>query len=81
MYIYPGDYFIPSVYIEYIKYPSRVSFGNYTYLDGVNYPQTTLELSDLVHQEIVDLACQIAGLNTENPEYIQLKNQKILIQE
>lgn len=81
MYIYPGDYTIPSVYIEYIKYPSRVSLGTYTYIDGVTYPPTTLELSDLVHQEVVDLACQIAGLYTENPEYIQLKNQKMLIQE
>lgn len=81
IYIYPGDYTISSVYVEYIKYPSRVSYGNYTYIDGVNYPQNTFELSEHTHQEIVDLACQIAALNIENPEYIQLKNQKIMIQE
>lgn len=81
MYIYPGEYTIPAVYIEYIKYPSRISFGNYTYLDGVVYPEATSELSEHTHPEIVDIACQVAALATENPEYIQLRNQKILIQE
>lgn len=81
MYLYPGEYTISAVYIEYIKLPSRVSYGNYTYIDGVDYPQSTLELPEHTHQEIVNLACQIAALNTENPEYIQLKNQKIMIQE
>ena len=81
MYIYPGDYTIPAVYIEYIKYPSRISFGNYVYLDGVTYPEATSELADHTHVEIVDIACQVAALATENPEYIQLRNQKILIQE
>jgi len=81
LYLYPGDYTIPSVYLEYIKYPSKVSYGNYTYIDGVNYPQATLEVPEQAHQEVVNLACQIAALNIENPEYIQLKSQKILIQE
>lgn len=81
MYIYPGDYTVSDVYIEYIKYPSRISYGNYTYIDGTVYPEATSELEDHTHQEIVDLACQLAALATENPEYIQLKNQKILISE
>lgn len=81
MYIYPGDYTIPSVYIEYLKYPSRISYGSYTYIDGVVYPEATSELSEHTHQEIVDIACQLAALATENPEYIQLKNQKLLVQE
>lgn len=81
LYIYPGDYTIPSVYIEYIKYPSRVSYGNYTYIDGINYPQTTLEVPEQAHQEVVNLACLIASLNTDNPEYVQLKSSKINIQE
>jgi len=81
LYIYPGEYTIPAAYIEYVKYPSRVSFGNYTYIDGINYPQTTLEVPEQAHQEIVNLACLLAAMNIDNPEYLQLKSAKISIQE
>lgn len=84
LYLYSGQLpadVLQSVFIEYIKYPSRVSTGTYTYLDGVVYPATTFELPDHVHNEIIDVACQIAALNIENPEYIQLKNMKITVHE
>lgn len=81
MYIYPGSSTVISVKPEYIRYPNRVSLGTYSYIDGVTYPQQTLETPEHTHEEIVDLACQIAALNIENPEYIQLKNTKTLIQE
>lgn len=81
MYIYSGTYSVPKVYIEYIKYPQQVSYGNYTYIDGIVYPPTDFELPEQTHQEIIDLACQIAALNIENPEYIQLKNQRAFISE
>lgn len=79
IYIYPNDYTITGVYLEYLKYPNRMSFGNYTYIDGNVYPPQTSELPEHLHQEIVDLALQIAALNIENPDYIQLKNQKVFI--
>lgn len=72
---------IPNVYVEYIKLPSKVSLGNYTYIDGIVYPPTTLETAEHTHKEIVDLACQLAAQNTQNPEYVQLRNQKLLINE
>lgn len=81
IYIYPGPYQVKKVYIEYIKQPARMSLGNYTYIDGTTYPPTTSDLPTYTHNELVDLAVQIASLATENPEYIQLKNQKILIHE
>jgi len=77
IYIYPGDYTIPEVFVEYIKYPSRVSLGNYVYIDGNIYPAATLELPKQTHPEIVDIACELAALNIENPEYIQLKTLKV----
>jgi len=84
IYLYGGQLpndAIQTIYLEYIKYPSKVSLGTYTYIDGVVYPATTFELSDHTHQEIVDIACQLAAINTDNPEYIQLKNMKISVHE
>ena len=72
---------IPNVYIEYIKVPSKVSLGTYTYIDGVVYPPTTLETAEYTHKEIVDIACLLAAQNTQSPEYMQLRNQKLLINE
>lgn len=81
IFIYPGTLSVTKVYPEYIKYPTRVSFGSYTYIDGVVYPEQTLEFPPHTHSEIVDIACQLASLNIENPEYIQLKNLKVNINE
>lgn len=77
MFIYPSQMEVDKVYIEYIKRPSKVSYGNYVYIDGVTYPEATLEFPEHTHSEIVDIACQIAALNIESPEYIQLKSQKV----
>lgn len=81
IYIYPDDYSITNVYIEYLKYPSRISYGNYVFIDGNTYPAATSELPEHLHPEIVDVACQIAALNIESPEYVQLKSQKVFLSE
>ncbi len=84
IYIYGGNLplsSISSVYVEYLKVPSRISLGTYTYIDGNTYPAATSELPNSVHSELVDIACELAALNIENPEYIQLKTQKTLTHE
>lgn len=81
LYIYPGLFTVGLVYPEYIKMPQKVSYGNYTYIDGNIYPPTTLDFPEHTHNEIVDIACEIAAMNIENPEYIQLKNQKVFSHE
>lgn len=81
IYMYPGDFDILTVYIEYLKKPARVNLGNYTYIDGTTLSTQDFELPEHTHSEIVDIACQIASLSIESPEYIQLKNQKVLINE
>lgn len=80
LYIY-SNYPISKVYVEYIKYPQRVSMGTYPYIDGVTYAEQTLETSPQTHPEIVDIACFLAGSNTQNPEYIQVRQSKLLIHE
>lgn len=81
LYMYPFTAPITLVYPEYIRYPARPSYGNYVYIDGITYPELSLETAAQTHPEIVDLACQIASLNIENPEYIRLKDQKVVIHE
>lgn len=80
LYIY-SSFTVNTVFVEYIKYPSRVSLGTYPYIDGVTYPEQTLETAMHTHPEIVDLACTLAALSAQNPEYIQLKQTKLLINE
>ena len=81
IYIYPNDLKILRVYPEYIKYPSKPYLGTYLDESGMAHPPTTLELPSHTHQEIVDIACTIAALNTQSPSYIQLKNIKTQIHE
>lgn len=81
IYMYPGDFVLNEVFLEYIKYPNKVSLGNYVYLDGVTYPEATLEFPEHTHQEIVDIAAEIASMNIDNPEYVALKTRKVLTNE
>jgi hypothetical protein len=81
IYIYPGDLEVEGVKLEYIRYPKRIHFGNYTYIDGTTPTLQSFELSEETHDEIVNLATQLTSLIIENPEYIQLKERKIQIQE
>ncbi len=81
IYMYAGTYSINKVYLEYIKQPTKVNLGTYTSIDGINYPPTSFELPEHTHREIVDIACQIASLNIESPEYIRLKQEKVFLHE
>jgi len=67
--------------LGYIKYPSKVSTGNYTYLDGVKYPENTFEVSSNVHQQIVNIAVTLAAMALENPNDVQIKLSKLNIHE
>ena len=64
-----------------MKFRSKFSLGTYVYSDGITYQPTTFELPEHTHQEIVDLACQLAVLNAESPELLKLKNFKVSIHE
>lgn len=81
IYIYSPTGVVNKVYVEYLKLPNKVSYGGYTYIDGIIYPASTFELPEHTHQEIVDIAAKLAALNTENPEYIRLKSEKLFSNE
>lgn len=81
IYVYPGQYNISKFKISYITLPPRFSIGNYTYIDSTPSVYQGLITPEHTHTEIVDIALQLAATNIESPEYISLKNSKILIQE
>lgn len=72
---------IDSVKVSYIKYPSKVSTGTYVHLDGVQHPANSFELAPHTHQEIVDIAAQLAALSVQDPVYVQTRSQKVLVHE
>jgi hypothetical protein len=87
-----GTFTVDTVYIEYIKYPNRMWFGNYditsdlrpktisnsyVYQAGVD-PPVNCELNSHVHNEIVDLAVHIASQLIEDPNLIGQKFQKYI---
>lgn len=76
IYMYPNQYSIKKVYVEYIKQPAKMSLGTYTYIDGTTYPPTTSDLPTYTHNELVDIAVQLASLAVANPEYVEYKNYK-----
>lgn len=81
IFIYPGSTTIGRVKLEYIKRPAKISRGNYTYIDGLSYAPQTSELPAQVHSELVDIAVQIASGIIENPDYVNLKTQKVFTHE
>lgn len=80
LYIYSTQNII-GVSLEYVKYPKRVSFGNYTYLDGVLYPPSSFETSEQTHREIIDIACQLAAQSAFNPQYVSVTDKKTVMNE
>lgn len=81
IYFYPGSLTLTEAYIEYLKKPNRMNFGGYEYIDGVTYNQTNCELPDMLHNEIVDIAVNIAAGIIENPNYARLTAEKVFKQE
>jgi len=69
------------VKVSYIKYPSKVSSGNYAHLDGIVHPENSFELPLHTHPEIVDIAAELAALSIQDPAYLSTKTQKVLVHE
>lgn len=59
--------------IEYIKFPERISGGDYVYIDGVTYAEQTSELPEHMHTELVDVAVELASSVIEDPNFLQIK--------
>ena len=83
LFIYPdpNSTSIVEVCVEYLKYPAKINYGGYTYIDGVTYPTQDSELSKHLHPEIVDKAVEIASGIIEHPTYTSLRREKVFTNE
>jgi len=72
---------ITEAYVEYLRIPPKINLGGYTYIDGVTYPTQSSIFPQHTHPEIVDIAVNIAAGIIENPQYVQLKERKVLTHE
>jgi hypothetical protein len=94
LYVYTdGTFTVDSIFIEYIKYPNRLWIGTYDitsnllpkdgsntyiYQSGVDTPVSS-DLSSHLHNEIVDVAVFLASQIIEDPNYVKLSQQKLII--
>lgn len=67
LYIYPGTYTASKAKVEYLKYPTRISFGDYAYIDNIVYPKATSELPQEMHHKIVDKAIELGSIYIMDP--------------
>jgi hypothetical protein len=92
LYLYTdGTFTIDEVYIDYIKYPNRVWIGSYDltsdlrpknanntyiYQTSVDNP-VHCDINSHAHNEIVDIAVNLAAMMVEDPNMVQLSALKI----
>lgn len=78
IFLYSGGEILTKARVEYIKYPRRISGGDYVYINGVQYSEQTSELPEHMHTELVDVAVEIASSITEDPNFLQIKKMQAL---
>jgi hypothetical protein len=80
--LFADDFTIQAVYVNYLRYPARISFAEvapYKLPDGTNIAvDQTSELPDHTHREIVDLAVAIATGQIESNFQITLAKLKLV---
>ena len=75
IYIYSGDFEVDEVYPSYLRYPRKMFFSGYASLDGLYTAITaavSCELPTIIHDNIVDTACELAAAPLQDPEFLQL---------
>lgn len=83
LYIYTnGDFTISEVYIEYIKVPNKVCSGGYPDINtGITTSVVECDLPAQLHSEIVDIAVAECARIISDPNFQQLKQNKLLVNE
>jgi len=82
LYLYPHlEHTIDAIKVKYLKKPRRMNLGTYTYIDGTNPGAVDCELSEHIHNEIVDEAVRIATGLMKDPNMYQAATAHIATQE
>ena len=83
LYLYTNeDFTIDEVYLEYIKVPNKISIGGYPDINtGVVKPVVECDLPQEIHNEIVDIAVLECARIISDPNFLQIKQSKLLANE
>lgn len=75
IYIYSGDFSVTKVFPSYLRYPRKVFIGGYDSLDGAYEAAdaaVSCELPEIIHDNIVNTAAELAASPLQDPEFLQL---------
>lgn len=76
IFVYPATYTPLSIDVEYIKHPQKISQGTYTYIDNTVPTQSSTDLPEHTHSEVVDIAVWLADVSLR-----QASQEKLLTNE
>jgi hypothetical protein len=71
-----GDFTIEKVRISYLRYPKPVDIQGYIHFDGTPSINQDCELSDMLTDELLELAVMELGANTSNVNAMQAAQAK-----
>lgn len=71
-----GTFTIKNLVLNYIRTPKRIAIATYSLPDGSTVTRQDCELSEVFHNQIVDLAVALAAGNLQMPD-VNYKLQKI----
>lgn len=75
IYIYSGNFEVTKVFPSYLRYPRKLFIGGYDSLDGVYEAadaSVSCELPQIIHDNIVNTAAELAASPLQDPEFLQL---------
>lgn len=72
-----GEFTVDEVYLDYLKLPSKIYLGTYTYIDGTTPVQSACELPEAVHSEVVDRAVAEVSRIVEDARFVQFRTDKL----
>lgn len=68
IYAYTNNEFqIGKMFLDYLRYPREMHYGNYSDENGILIPEASCELPDFLHYEILDLAEVYIKKDIESP--------------
>lgn len=81
LYVYTNnDFEVGDIYIDYLRYPKEIRYGNYDDENGNPIAQQDCELPDYIHHEVLDLTELLIKKDIESPT-VELANKIIQINE
>jgi hypothetical protein len=68
IYVYTNNEFsLGNLYLDYLRYPKKIYYGNYNDIDGNLLAQSDCELPEYLHYELLDVVELLIKMDSQNP--------------